>query len=132
VALVQEALALYRGTKVWSAILRREPIHGQEMLDEPGPVGSIVDRGDVLDLVAIGAEGQETCQPLAASSCVVLPDLVAMQAPLGAADLATVVGLAVDGSSQVIPLGWGKKIGQAGQAGAGWDGFDGEAKQGHD
>lgn len=119
--LVEGSLASSCGDKLQLGLHRRQLIDNGEMSHQAGPSPRVADEEDVLDLVAILAQGLESSQVLIACSLVVLPDLMAMQMTSLAACLTAIVSLIVNGMSNAVPLAAGQQLGEGGQARGPWD-----------
>lgn len=89
-------------------------IHFHEMISESVKYAAVSHREDVLDPVAIIAEGLESHQPLVSSALVVVPDLVAVEPRIPSADLASIPGALVYTPPDSVPLGPGQELSQTG------------------
>lgn len=129
--LVEPLLAVPGRPQILFGLLLAQPVHGHEMLEQLGPLAPVVDKQDMLGVVAVLAQAQEAAEKLIAGLFVVLPDLVAVETSLPAAYLAAVASPPIDGSADTVPPRWRKQSGQAGQPGAGRYGFDAQSQEGH-
>ncbi len=113
------------------SLLRRQPVDGYEMPQQLCPPRVAAGKKDVLDVMAVLAQGLEAAQPLAACLLVVPPALVAVQPALPAAGLAAVSGPLIDGPAYAVPLRRRQEIGQAGQFRIFRDRFDAQSQANH-
>jgi len=81
---------------------------------------AVTDKKNVLHFVASLAEAFETHQVLIACLFIKIPDLVAVHPACRAANLAAVVGLAVNGAAQLVPPLSRHQIGQSSTPGSIW------------
>jgi len=112
--LVQCVLPLAGGPHVLIGLLRCQPVNGYEMPQQFCPSRVVAGKKDMLDVMAVLAQGLEAAEPLAAGLFVVLPDLVAVQPAFAAANPAAVSGSLVNGPANVVPVWSRQEVSQTG------------------
>jgi hypothetical protein len=130
-AVIEPSLATVRIPHVLYGLFPAQAVDTGVVLQQPLPLVGIMGEQDVRGAVAVLAQGPDAPQPLAAGRVVVAPDLVAMQLARPAAGPAAVPGPAVGRSAQTVPQRARQELGEAGPAGTGRDGFDGQSQGGH-
>lgn len=98
------------GLQILIGLLTGQSVNGDEVLEQLRPLPAVAGKQNVLDVVAISAQGLETAKPLIAGLLVILPDLVAVQPALFAAYSAPIPGPVVDGLADAVPTGTGQQF----------------------
>ena len=102
------AMRRERFPQMFSDLRRGPPIHRPEVLTCLTPETQLRCAPDVLDGVAVGAEGDQANEALDLALVIVFPDLVTFDGvafAAAAADLAAHAGLLPDAPAQPCPLG---------------------------
>lgn len=131
IALVEPLLAVPGRPQILAGLQLAQPIDSCEVLEQPCSPAPVVDKQDMLGVVAVLAQAEEAAQPLVACLVVVLPDLVAVEGALLATYLTAVASPPIDSSADTVPLRWREQSGQAGQPGTGRYGFNAQFEVGH-
>jgi len=121
VLLVKLLLLLISFQQTGFGLLGIDAVNGNEVPHQFFVPRSVAAKQDMLDVVAVLAQGLETSKPLDAGFFLVPPDLVAVQAALPAANLAAVSNSLVNGPANTVPLPRWQQVSQAGQPGIGRD-----------
>jgi hypothetical protein len=112
--LVQPLLPALGSSKVVLGLLAADSVDGHEVLEQPGSLGFVMDKQDMLGVVAVLAQAEEAAQPLVADLFVVLPDLVTAETSLPATYLAAVASRSIGGPADTVPLRRWQQFCQAG------------------